>query len=119
MRAFIKEENFKGAFSYVDNNTITIAGHDQADHNHNVASLIDAIQRRKFTLNESKTISSIETFNILDYIVANMKIRPDPERMPALQNFPVLNNKNALRRVLGMFAYYTKWIHCFATKLPP
>ena len=28
-------------------------------------------------------------------------------------------NKNALRRVLGMFAYYARWIDSFATKVRP
>ena len=41
MCEFIEEENFNGAFFYVDN--ITIAGHDQANHDRKVASFIDAI----------------------------------------------------------------------------
>ena len=81
----------------------------------NVASFINAIQRRKFTLNESKTMRSVKFFNILGYV----KIRPYPERMRALQEFPVPDNKNALRRVLGVFADYDKWINCFATKGQP
>ena len=48
-----------------------------------------------------------------------MNIRPNPKCMHALQDFPVLNNKNALHCVLGMFAYYAKWISCFATKMRP
>ena len=79
--------------------------------------MIDAIHRRKFTLNESKTINS--NLNILGYIVGNINITPDLERMRALQDFPVPNNKNTLRRLLGMFAYYVEWINCFATKVQP
>ena len=67
MREFFEKENLKGAFSYVDK--ITIAGYNQADHDQNVASFIDAIQSRKFTLNGSKTISSAESLNILGYTV--------------------------------------------------
>ena len=29
------------------------------------------------------------------------------------------NNKSALRRVLGMFAYYARWIDSFASKVRP
>ena len=99
MREFIEEKNLNRAFSYVDN--ITIARHDQADYDQNVTSFIDAIHCRKFTLNESKTINSVESFNILGYIVGNVNITPDLERMRALQDFPVPNNKNTLRRLLG------------------
>ena len=66
-----------------------------------------------FTLNESL----VKSLNILGYIVGNMNIRPDLERMPALQDFPCFNNKNALRRAVGMFAYYAKWINCYTTKV--
>ena len=48
-----------------------------------------------------------------------MTIKQDLERMRPLQDFLVPCNKNALRRVLGMFAYYARWIDCFATKLRP
>ena len=57
--------------------------------------------------------------NILGYVVGNMTIKPDLERMRPLQDFPVPCNKNALRRVLGMFAYYVRWIDSFATKVRP
>ena len=44
----------------------------------------------------------------MGFIVDNMNTRPDPERMRGLEDFPLSNKKNALRRVLGMFAYYVK-----------
>ena len=114
---FIEKENLMGAFSYLDNTTV--AGHDQADHDRNVTSFLKAIRRRGFTLNDNKTISSVKHINILGYDVGNITIKPDPERMRPLQDFPVPCNNNALRRVLGMFAYYARWIDSFATKVRP
>ena len=117
MCEFIADENLLCAFSHLDN--ITITGHDQANHDRNVTSFLRAVKRRNFTLNESKTISSVKHINVLGYVVDNMTIKPDPERMRPLQEFPVPNNKRALRRVLGMFAYYARWIDSFATKVRP
>ena len=117
MCEFIADENLQCAFSYLDN--IFIAGHDQADHDRNVTSFLRAVKRRNFTLNESKTISSVKHINVLGYAVGNMTIKPDPERMRSLQEFPLPNVKSALRRVLGMFAYYARWINSFATKVRP
>ena len=51
---------------YKKDNNIAIAGNDQADHDRYVASFMDAIYRKKFILNKSKTISSVESF-ISDY----------------------------------------------------
>ena len=48
-----------------------------------------------------------------------MLIKPDPKRMQPLLNFPPPSNYKALRPVLGMFAYYAKWINFFADKVRP
>ena len=48
-----------------------------------------------------------------------MTIKPDPERKRLSQDFPVPCNKNALRRVSGMFPSYARWIDSFATKVRP
>ena len=74
-----------GAFSYLDN--ITVAGHDQAEHDGHVTSFLKAIRRRDFTLNDYKTISSVKYINILGYVVGNMTIKPDPKRMPPYKIF--------------------------------
>ena len=117
MCKFIKEENLKGAFRYLDN--ITIARHNEPDYDTNVASFLDAVRRKNITLNESKTKRSVESINILGYVAGNNVIKPDPKRMRFLQDFPVPNIRNALRRVLGMLAHYAKWINSFANKVRP
>ena len=82
-------------------------------------AFIDAIRRRNFTLNENKIISSVSDIKILGYVVGNKCIKPDPERMKPLLNLPQPENFKALRRVLGMFAYYAKWISFFADEVRP
>ena len=114
---FISEEKLKDTVAYLDN--VTVAGRNQLEHDDNVKAFLDAINRRNFTLNETKTVKSVSNINILGYVVGNMHIKPDPERMQPLLNFPPPSNYKALRRVLGMFAYYAKWINCFADKVRP
>jgi len=67
---------------------VTVAGRDQEEHDDNVKSFLAAIRRRKFTLNESKTIVSQNDIHILGYVVGNGVVKPDPERMRALTEFP-------------------------------
>jgi len=71
---------------YLDN--VTVAGRDQEEHDDNVKSFLAAIRRRNFTLNESKTIVSQNDIHILGYVVGNGVVKPDPERMRALTEFP-------------------------------
>ena len=114
---FINDENLKDTFAYLDN--VTVAGQTQLEHDKNVKAFSEAIARRNFTLNDSKTVSSVSNTNILGYVVGNMCIKLDPEHMRPLIDFPPPSNFKALRRVLGMFAYYAKWINCFADKIRP
>ena len=98
---------------------VTIAVRDQEEHDNNVMSFLAAIRRRNFTLNESKTIVSQKDIQILGYVVGNGIVKPDPERMRALNEFPPPNGCKSLRRVLGIFAYYVKWIGHFADQVRP
>ena len=85
----------------------------------NVKLFLHAIRRNNFTLNETKTIKSVQSVQILGYVVEKGLIKPDPDRLLALREFPPPANPKLLKRVLGMFAYYAKWINRFADKIRP
>ena len=114
---FIERENLKDVFPYLDN--VTVAGRTQENHDANIKLFLDAIHRNNFTLNETKTISSVNSVQILGYVVENGLIKPDPERLRPLKDFPFSVNSKQLKSVLGMFAYYAKWIDRFADKVRP
>ena len=44
---------------------------------------------------------------------------PDPGRLKPLQDMRPLVTRKQLEQVKGMFAYYSKWIRDFSTKLKP
>ena len=117
MDRFVEEEGLKDTFPYLDN--ITVAGHDQIEHDENVKKFREAIQRRNLTLNETKTVESKSSINLLGYCVGNGIITPDQERLRPLKEFPPPENPRSLKRVLGMFAYYAKWIPNFSDKMQP
>ena len=75
------------------------------------------MKSRKYTLNDDKTVSSVSSINILGYKVGNGIIAPDPERLQPLLDFPPPQNQRALKRTLGLFAYYAKWLPNFADKV--
>lgn len=117
MDKLVDEENLKDTFPYLDN--ITIAGKTQAEHDENVNKFLEIVKLKKLTLNESKTVHSVPSINVLGYCVGNGVIKPDQDRLKPLQDFPPPTNANALRRALGMFAYYAKWIPNFSDKIQP
>ena len=63
---FISEEKLKDTVAYLDN--VTVAGRNQLEHDDNVKAFLDAINRRNFTLNETKTVKSVFNINILGFV---------------------------------------------------
>ena len=96
---------------------VPVAGVDQADHDRNVAAFLALIKRRNIALNASKSVHSVPIIDILGYRLSHQSIKPDPERLKPLQEYPPPSNVPSLRRALGMFAFYTKWILQFSDKI--
>jgi len=117
MDKMVDEEGLKDTFPYLDN--IRVAGHNQQEHDENVKKFHEVIHRRNLTLNETKSVESKASTNILGYCVGDGIIKPDQERLRPLQDYPPPTNLGSLRRVVGMFAYYAKWIPNFSDKIQP
>ena len=112
---FVENKKLKDIFPYLGN--VTVAGRTQKEHDDNVKSFLEAICRNNFILNESKTVNSVNSIKIFGYIVRNGCIKPDPERLHPVRDFPPPENLKQLKSVLGMFNYYTKWIDHFADEV--
>ena len=117
MDSIVDDAGLQGVFPYLDN--ITVGGRTQAEHDKNVAGLLKILEEKNLTLNESKTVGSVQSINILGYNVSNGLIKPDPERLRPLLEFPPPTNIASQRRIIGMFAYYAKWIARFSDKIKP
>ena len=59
MDKMVEVEELKDTFPYLDN--ITVAGRTQKEHDSNVTRLQNALTKRNWTLNDSKTISSVSS----------------------------------------------------------
>ena len=81
------------------------------------SAFLEALKCRHLNLNDSKTVSSVSDISILGYRVGNGTIRPDPERFQPLLDLPPPNNTISLKRMLGLFAYYSKWFTNYSDKI--
>ena len=115
MDKLITEEKLSDTFPYLDD--ITIAGRTQTEHDQNVRAFLEFVKSRHLTLNNSKSVVSSSTINVL--LIGNGIIKPDPDRLRPLQELPPPTSVCSLRRSLGMFAYYAKWIPDFSEKIKP
>ena len=115
MDIIIADEQLKDTFSYLDD--ITVAGSTQEEHDANVTVFLKFVSKRTLTLNESKSVLSSSTINVLGYPICNGMVRPDPERHRPLQELPPPTNVRSQRKVLGLFAYSAKLISNFSEKI--
>ena len=115
MDNIIKEEKLKDIFPYLDD--IIVAGVNQADYDKNVEAFLDVVKRQNLSLNHAKSVISASSINVLGYLVRDGNIRPDPERLRPLKELPLPTNVQSLRRTLGLFAYYAKWIPKLSSKI--
>ena len=113
MDNIIKEE--KLTFPYLDD--ITVTGLNQVDHDNNVEAFLDVVKRQNLTLNHAKYVISTSSINVLEYLVRDGNIRPDPERLRPLKELPLPTTVQSLRRTLGLFAHYAKWVSEFSSKI--
>ncbi|MES9976517.1 MAG: reverse transcriptase domain-containing protein, partial [Candidatus Thiodiazotropha sp.] len=113
--SMIREEKLEGTFAYVDN--ISVCGHNQDEHNRNLAKFMEVAAKYNLTLNESKSLIAQNTIRLLGYEVSHGSIKPDPERFEALRSLPPPNDTKSQQRIVGMFAYYSQWISRFSDKI--
>ena len=111
----VEKDSLKDTFPYLDN--VTIGGFFKEQHDKNVERFLESLKKRNFLLNHKKTISSVDEISILSYRVGNGCIKPDPDRLRPLLDLPVPHNAKSLKRALGLFAYYAKWIANFSEKI--
>ena len=113
----IEKEGVPDTFAYFDN--IYICGHDDEHHDRNLAKFNDVSKEYNLTVNTKKTTFKTRRLEILGSIVQNGTIRPDPERLRPLREMPSPRTPKALKRVLGMFSHYSRWIPQFSDKIAP
>ena len=117
MDKLVTDECLKDTFTYLDD--ITGAGRTQEEYDANVKAFYDVVHRHKLTLNDSKSVPSATSIKVLGYLIGDGIIKSDPERLRPLQELPPPSNARSLKRALGLYEYYAKWIPEFSLKIHP
>ena len=96
-----------------------VCGKDQGEHDANLDRFLNIAIKYNLTLNYDKCVFSAKSIDLLRYTIADGAIKPDPERLRPLRELPPPHDLQSLRRVIGMFAYYAKWIPRYSEKIHP
>ena len=113
----VEKEGLEDTFVYIDN--VTVCGHSQEQHDENLRKFMEAVERYRLTLNKDKCVFSKSSVNLLGYLIEQGTLMPDPERLRPFLDLPEPRDTSSLKRVIGMFAHYSRWISCFSEKIHP
>ncbi|KAG7164387.1 pol Retrovirus-related Pol polyprotein from transposon-like 16 [Homarus americanus] len=113
---FIRRNELLGTFAYIDT---TIAGSSQQEHDKNLSRFLKAAKKSKFTLNENKSVFSATSIDLLGYTISQGTLKSDTDRLRPLKELSHLKDLPALRRMIGLFSYYSQWISHFSDKVRP
>ena len=115
MNEFIEDEELSDTFAYLDN--ITICGRTQKEHDDNLEKFLQSARKMNLTYNEDKCIFSVNKLCILGYVIENGTIKPDPNRLQPMRDMPPPHDAKSMKRIIGLFSYYSKWIPKFSDKI--
>lgn len=102
---------------YLDYVIVSSATFDE--HLQRLQSVLRAIRSAGLTLKLEKCHFCFEKLQFLGHVVSYAGVRPDPEKIAAIEQFPLPSDKKAVRHFLGLCAYYRRFIANFARIASP
>ena len=115
--SFIDQEKLTGTFAYLDN--VTLCGSTQQEHDATLDRFLSVAKANHLTFNHNKSTLSATSINLLGYQVSHGLIKPDPERLRPFKELEEPQNVPTLKRVLGLFSYYSQWVPRYSEVIYP
>ena len=115
--SLIQRNKLKRTYAYLDN--ITVAGETQEIRDSNLKAFLQTASKANLTFKESKSTFSVPVIDALGYRISHQQIKPDSERLRPLVELPIPKTTAELKRCVGMFAYYARWIRNYSSKIKP
>lgn len=117
MDNIIKENQLTSTYAYLDD--VMVCGEDKQSHDDNLQRFMAVAERLGLTLNTKKCIYEATEIAYVGYLISHEKLRPDPQRFQVIDQMADPSDQNSLLRAIGFFAYYSRWIPHYSTKIRP
>jgi transposase InsO family protein len=90
-----------------------------ADHDKNMIALLKRCRERNFKLNKSKVRFKQASVKYHGHVLSREGVKPDPQKVEAIQNMPRPDGKKAVKRLIGMTNYLAKFCPHLSTVSEP
>ncbi|KAG2966793.1 hypothetical protein PC120_g27044 [Phytophthora cactorum] len=88
-------------------------------HKKHLRKLLGLMRKHKLYANLKKCIFGASEIPILGCLVGKNGVRPDPEKVRVINEWPTLSNVKELRQFLGLAMYLCKYVENYAGKIRP
>jgi len=102
---------------YLDD--IVIYGPNLKEHNKRLIQVMDRLRKHNLKLQPDKCEFLRKEVTYLGHIITEDGIRPDPNKLCAVENFPVPKKVKDVQSFLGLAGYYRKFIEDFSKIAKP
>lgn len=89
------------------------------EHLKRLEAVLEALRSANLTLKPEKCHFGYEELKFLGHVVSADGVQPDPDKTSAVAAFPTPRDKKAVRRFLGLCAYYRRFIANFSRIAEP
>ncbi|XP_044572730.1 uncharacterized protein LOC6503773 isoform X1 [Drosophila ananassae] len=104
-------------FIYLDD--LLLVSDTFENHIRVLKTVADCIRSAGLTINVQKSHFCVQHVKYLGHVIGEGEIRTDPEKVAAIEKFPLPKTLKSLRSFLGMAGWYRKFIDNFATVAAP
>lgn len=101
-------QDFDFAFTYIDD--VLTASHTEQEHEHHIRMVLERCQDYGAAINPEKCIFAVDSLFFLGYTITKDACRPNPDRVAAINDWPLPTNKKSLQRFLDTINFYRHFI---------
>jgi hypothetical protein len=95
-------------FAYLDD--IVIYAKSLADHNGKLREILDRVRTHQLKLQPDKCEFLRTEVNYLGHQITESGVKPDPQKVAVIEQFPTPTNAKSLKTFCGMISYYRRFI---------
>ncbi|CAI5671480.1 unnamed protein product [Oreochromis niloticus] len=110
-------EHLEGVDASMDD--IIVWGSTKAEHDMRLRNVFEATRKANLKLNKEKCQLGAKELTFVGDILSSEGIRPDPQKVSAIENMPRPQCKKDVQRFNGMINYMGKFIPNFSEKMAP
>nr|CAH8821166.1 unnamed protein product [Trichobilharzia regenti] len=104
-------------YAYIDD--LLIASADETEHVKHVKTVFERLHKYGMTINLDKCEFGKKSLKFLGHLIDNQGIRPVPDDVQAIKDYPLPDSFKKLRRFLGLVNFYRRFIPNCARVLQP